>query len=92
MKVLIVLLFIVLYTQANQLPNAKNGKTLYLDGKCHRCHKSNSSSFDDKKHKVKNLKNLDTWVGSCATHFKVFWFPEEEKDVAKYLNELHYKF
>ena len=92
MKVLIVLLFIVFYAQANQLSiDAKNGKTLYLDQKCNRCHQS-SSGFDDKKHKVKNLKNLDTWVGSCATYFKAFWFPKEEKNVSKYLNELHYKF
>ena len=38
------------------------------------------------------MKDLNKWVTSCDTFFDVGWFPEEQQDVIKYLNEKYYKY
>ncbi len=89
MKLLYLLVFLIIDLHAFSI-EGKEGETLYLDNNCQKCHYS-GENYDPKEHKVKTLKDIDGWVSSCALHFKIAWFPEEEKMVAKYLNEIFYK-
>ncbi|HIP13117.1 MAG TPA: hypothetical protein EYG97_04280 [Arcobacter sp.] len=70
---------------------AANGQEFYLDADCQKCH-NQDSKYDAKKKKSKNMKDLNKWVRSCDTFFDVGWFPEEQQDVIKYLNEIYYKY
>ncbi len=69
---------------------AMDGEGLYTDNNCQKCH-GLGNDFDPKNYEVKTLSNLDGWVSSCATHFKISWFPDEQDAVVKYLNEAFYK-
>ena len=89
-----IFLQLLVYTNlyANQLnTQATNGRELYIEANCQKCHNLDSK-YDAKKQKSKNLSNLKTWVTSCDTFFEIGWFPEEQKDVIKYLNTIHYKY
>jgi cytochrome c2 len=88
MKTLYILLFLSgsLYAFS---ADAQKGKTLYMENGCKKCH-GIDAAYDPKENKVKNLGELGGWVSSCALHFKISWFPEEEEQVAKYLNETFY--
>lgn len=70
--------------------NALEGKKLYMDNNCQKCHYS-GENYDPKSYKTKTLKDLNGWVSSCAQHFKIAWFPEEEIQVSTYLNESFYE-
>ncbi len=87
MKVLFSIFF-TLFIVTNVFGN--EGKTLYVKAGCNKCH-GIDNRYDPKKNKVKTLNNLKGWVSNCATHFDVKWFPDEEENVVKYLNETHYK-
>jgi hypothetical protein len=77
---------------ANSLSEeALNGKELYLDANCQKCH-AQDTKYDAKKKKSKNMANLSMWVKNCDSFFEIAWFPEEQDDVIKYLNEVYYKY
>lgn len=88
--ILIILIYsqLTLYalTDINQ-----NGKSLYQEANCQKCH-GNDIEYDGKAHKVKNKQELSKWVNGCAIRFNSGWFPEEEKAVVDYLNEVYYDF
>jgi hypothetical protein len=42
--------------------------------------------------KVKNPSQLLTQVRACNTMLNTGWFPEDEENVAAYLNREYYKF
>jgi len=87
-----IFLLLVLNLDAKQLSvQATNGKELYRDANCQKCH-AQDNNYDAKKRKSKNLNNLKTWVVSCDNFFEIGWFPEEQNDVIKYLNEIYYKY
>lgn len=69
--------------------SAMQGKDLYMEADCQKCH-GIDIEYDGKKNKVKNRHDLGNWVKSCASHFNIGWFPEEEKAVIKYLDEIYY--
>lgn len=86
-------LYISLLLSANLFAltyEADEGETLYMEQNCQKCHYS-GDDYDPKNYKVKELKDINRWVTGCAVHFKIAWFPEEEKAVSKYLNEVFYK-
>lgn len=91
LKILAILTFTSSMYANTLSQTATNGKELYLDANCQKCHKQDSS-FDAKKNKAKNLSQLKGWVSSCAGFFNIGWFPDEEKRVLSYLNEIYYKF
>lgn len=76
----------------------KDGKSLYLEAKCQKCHLQ-YSKFDPNSinkpgmlSKVSNKSGIHKWVTSCDNYFDVGWFPSEQKEVAKYLNKVFYKY
>ena len=70
---------------------AEEGKELYSNANCTQCH-GNINSFDFKNHKVKNKHDISQWVKNCDANLETGWFPEEQTNVAEYLNQKHYKY
>jgi len=70
--------------------NAKEGKVLYTDANCMKCH-GISPKFDPKQKKATDFEKVNSWVRACDSSLEIGWFPEEQKSVAQYLNESHYK-
>jgi len=70
---------------------AQEGKELYLDANCKQCH-GNEKNFDVKNHKAKDMDGIHRWVRNCDSALDIGWFPEEQENVAEYLNEAHYKY
>ncbi len=74
----------------------QKGKLL-LDKSCLSCHAAKfggdgSSVYTRPNHIVKNPEQLMTRVTGCSVNTGTGWFPEEEADVAAYLNQKYYKF
>lgn len=75
----------------------QRGKTLHAD-KCVSCHAEKSGLGDGNvlyqrsDRKVKNSKQLDSMVARCNTELRLDLFPEDEADVAAFLNGKFYKF
>ena len=94
MKRFILLPIIISFAFAN---NIEEGKTLYLDAKCNKCHLQdnkfdpNSTKKEGLSSKVTDKKSLLKWVTDCNGYFDIGWFPEEEQQVADYLNTVYYK-
>ena len=71
--------------------DAQEGKSLYIEAKCNKCHYL-GMGFDPKvDDELDNKFELNKWVKSCANYFNIAWFPEEEEQVIKYLDEVYYK-
>ncbi|HSO08328.1 MAG TPA: cytochrome c [Pelomicrobium sp.] len=84
---------------AEAFPNANpaKGKTLMQEAKCSACHVSmfggdGSKIYTRPDRRVKSAEQLLSQVRFCATQVKANWFPEEERDVAAYLNQQYYHF
>jgi hypothetical protein len=77
---------------------ASDGEKLYTEAKCQSCHllganfDPNSINKPGKASKVNDPKSLLKWVVSCDNYFSTGWFPEEQREVADYLNRVYYKF
>lgn len=74
----------------------KIGKAL-VDKSCQTCHASMfggdaSKIYTRPDHKVKTPQQLAARVSTCNTNTGAGWFPQEEADVAAYLNQQYYKF
>ncbi len=67
-----------------------NGKSIYDDQNCARCH--DGHRFSQAKGKAQTFPQVEGWVSSCGSFFKIDWFPEDMKSVAIYLNETYYKY
>jgi cytochrome c5 len=96
MKVLslAVLACCVFGTQASHaVPFAKGdpkvGKTLH-DKSCLACHDSKMYTRPD--HKVKTPSQLAARISACNANTGAGWFPDDERDVAAYLNQQFYHF
>lgn len=87
MKTIISLLCTILITSSLY---GSEGKAFFQEANCGSCH-GGDNMFDRMNKKVKNLHDLNGWVSMCATNLNTGWFPEEEKEVVKYLNETYYK-
>ncbi|MCB1913461.1 MAG: cytochrome c [Rhodocyclaceae bacterium] len=76
--------------------NVEMGEKLHAEH-CVACH---AEKFDGNgammylrsDHKIKSPSALSQQVTTCVTMLKLGWFPEEELDVAGYLNKEYYKF
>ncbi|MHB1677471.1 MAG: c-type cytochrome [Sulfuriferula sp.] len=74
----------------------KIGKAL-LDKSCLSCHAAKfggdgSSIYTRPNRIVNNPAQLAARVTACSVNTGTGWFPEEETDVAAYLNQKYYKF
>ena len=74
----------------------KIGKAL-LDKSCQSCHAAmyngdSSKIYTRANRIVKTPQQLSARVTACSVNTGTGWFPEEEADVAAYLNQQYYKF
>ena len=73
------------------------GKKLVEEKKCEICH--NNQTLGDAKavylrkdHKVTSWAKLKSQVAACNSQLNLQMFPDDEEDVAAYLNETYYHF
>lgn len=76
--------------------DAAKGKAL-ADKQCVACHVSlfhgdGSAVYTRADHKVKNPTQLAARISACNANTGAGWFPEDELDVAAYLNKRYYQF
>lgn len=76
--------------------DAKAGKPLH-DKQCVACHVKilggdGNKIYTRSPRLINDRKALEKRVAMCATQIGAKWFPEEEADVAAYLNQQFYKF
>ncbi len=81
---------------AHSAPDTAKGQQLH-DRQCVECHKGAVGSDPSKiytrpNHIVKSRSALSQRVTFCATQINAGWFPEDEENVATYLNDKYYKF
>lgn len=82
---------------AHATPDLVNGKKIDQQ-KCYACHAKKSGFgngdmiYTRSDSKVKNLQNLKSMVAMCNTELRLDLFPEDEADVAAFLNKQFYKF
>jgi cytochrome c len=78
-------------------PDLANGKVIDQQ-KCYACHAKKTGFgngdmiYTRSDSKVKSMANLKKMVGLCNTELRLDLFPEDEVDVAAYLNQQFYKF
>ncbi|CAM3755851.1 hypothetical protein [Polynucleobacter brandtiae] len=78
-------------------PDIANGK-LIDQQKCYACHAkkvgfgNGDMIYTRSDGKVKNSAQLKAMVGLCNTELRLDLFPEDEADVAAFLNKQFYKF
>ncbi len=94
---LILLAFLGFHASAYAMPDLANGKKIDQQ-KCYACHAKKSGFgngdmiYTRSDSKVKNLQNLKSMVAMCNTELRLDLFPEDEADVAAFLNKQFYKF
>jgi len=102
MRQLISILFGIAFTTAAmaapfpKVDPAAGGK-LFNEAKCNACHAKTfggdgSSVYTRADRRVKSADALMKQVRACVTQLNVQWFPDEEENVAAYLNQRYYKF
>ena len=85
------------HVSAYATPDVVNGKKIDQQ-KCYTCHAKKSGFgngdmiYTRGDGKVKNLQNLKSMVAMCNTELRLDLFPEDEADVAAFLNKQFYKF
>ena len=78
-------------------PDLANGKTIDQQ-KCYACHakktgfRNGDMIYTRSDGKVKSIGDLKKMVSLCNTELRLDLFPEDEADVAAYLNQQFYKF
>jgi hypothetical protein len=84
---------------ANPFPKAdvQKGEKLVKESKCNACHVSlvggdGTAIFTRPDRKVRSAAGLLSQVRTCNTMLGTNWFPEDEENVAAYLNQVYYKF
>jgi len=93
----IVVLSALIGVQALAAPDLANGKAIDQQ-KCYACHAKKSGFgngdmiYTRSDSKVKSLANLKKMVSLCNTELRLDLFPEDEVDVAAFLNQQFYKF
>ena len=97
--VIAALLALPLLAVAQPFPKANPaiGKKLAMAADCAKCHSQRvggdgSRMYTRPEHKVKSPNQLLTQVRACNTMLNTGWFPEDEENVAAYLNQQYYKF
>ena len=83
---------------AGPVPDADlaNGKQIHENKQCASCHREKTGRDEAfiylrEDRKVKTLFDLRRMVSICSTQLQLALFPEDERDVAAYLNQRFYK-
>ncbi len=100
MRVLFALLAFIGFSLAHAAPfdkGATNKGKVLADKQCQACHVSlfkgdGSSVYTRAERKVKTANQLTARISACNTNTGAGWFPEDELDVAAYLNKTYYNF
>ena len=84
---------------ASPFPNTdpKLGEKLFNEKSCNACHAqkfggTGEEMFTRADRKVTTSAKLSAQVTRCNTNLKSGWFPEDEENVAAFLNQNYYKF
>jgi hypothetical protein len=84
---------------ADPLPSgdAEAGEKLFKERDCARCHVSmvggdGSQIFTRAERKVKTAQELLAQIRACNSQLGIQLFPEDEQNLAAYLNQKYYKF
>lgn len=77
-------------------PNVDKGRTLVHQHRCETCHQSKVAGpvgaiYLRKDRKVTSWAKLKSQVATCNSELKLGLFPEDEADIAAFLNENYYK-
>ncbi|MCU0929189.1 MAG: hypothetical protein MUE62_08425 [Burkholderiaceae bacterium] len=85
-------------TSANPFPDADlaNGRKIHVESKCAACHEEKTgrdAGFiylrDDRK--VRTIFDLKRYMSLCNSELRLGLFPEDERDVAAFVNQQWYK-
>lgn len=92
----IALLTALLPLTATAAGTPKLGKPLH-DKQCVACHANKfggdgSKMYTRADHKIGNQLSLQQRVATCSAQTNAGWFPEDEENVAAWLNQQYYKF
>ena len=73
-----------------------NGKALNSEKRCAACHvektqRDEAFIYQHEERRVKTLFDLRRYVSLCYMELKLDLFPEDERDVAAYLNQQFYR-
>jgi hypothetical protein len=73
------------------------GEKLFNEKKCNTCHMQKFGGtgeliFTRPDRKVTTVQKLIAQISACNANVKAGWFPEDEENVAAYLNHKYYKF
>lgn len=86
-----------IFCVAAHAADTAHGKKLVEEKKCEICH--NNQTMGDAKavylrkdRKVTSLAKLRAQVAACNSQLNLQLFPDDEEDVAAYLNETYYRF
>ena len=73
-------------------PDIDNGAFLHAEhcGDCHMV--DNHEGLYTRQGRIDNRPRLSGQVSACVQVLDLAWFPEEESDVAAFLNETYYRF
>ena len=96
MRAILTLILLLMATSGYAAGDPKKGKTLH-DKQCVACHVEQFGGDGTRVYTrptriVKDRPALSRRVAHCATQIGAKWFPDEEEDVATYLNQQFYKF
>lgn len=84
---------------AEHFPGADldNGRALHTSLRCVACHTEKTHRSEDgfiylrEERKVKSLFDLRRYVSTCNSELSLHMFPEDERDVAAFLNQTYYQ-
>ncbi|SFV76744.1 hypothetical protein MNB_SUP05-4-404 [hydrothermal vent metagenome] len=72
------------------------------DQSCLNCHKDNGANYNHDNEfyesrslagtKLKNHADLKAQINRCSNFYDSAWFPEEEAEIVKYVNDEYYQF
>ncbi len=73
------------------------GRKLVEANKCEACHQGRfpgpvGTIYLRKDHKVSNWAKLKSQVAMCSSQLNLSLFPEDEENIAAFLNATYYKF
>lgn len=84
--------------RANPFPDADlaNGKEIHVSKRCAACHadkagRDGAGMYLRAERRVRSLFDLRRYVSLCNMELKLELFPEDERDVAAYINQQYYK-
>lgn len=84
---------------ANPFPDADlaNGRKIHVDSKCAACHEEKTGRdagfiYLRDERKVKSVFDLKRYVSLCNSELRLGLFPEDERDVAAFVNQQWYRF